>query len=203
MSELTEALEQLDYWLYDNEPEIFDSLPSGLSSEEIDEQSYTLMFKLPTEVRELYQWRNGCRALFYSIYCGTEGLTYFPLDIAVQQTHNTSAYIDDFLEKKQIHRAFFMFREFERWIHFVDCKEQEYSPAFCMTDDPSLRLAYINITTMVLTAVECYEKGYVAFNHFGGLQLNDEKEYKNILLKNCVEQDDVYQNYRIDLPLQE
>lgn len=46
MSELTEALEQLDYWLYDNEPEIFDSLPSGLSSEEIDEQSYSLMFNM-------------------------------------------------------------------------------------------------------------------------------------------------------------
>lgn len=133
MSELTEALEQLDYWLYDNEPEIFDSLPSGLSSEEIDEQSYSLMFKLPTEVRELYQWRNGCRALFYSIYCGTEGLTYSPLDIAVRQTYNTGDYI----------------------------------------------------------------------NNFGGLQLNNEKEYKNILLKNCVEQDAIYQNYKIDLPLQE
>lgn len=90
-------------------------------------------YKFPTEVRELYQWRNGCRALFYSIYCGTEGLTYSPLDIAVRQTYNTGDYI----------------------------------------------------------------------NNFGGLQLNNEKEYKNILLKNCVEQDAIYQNYRIDIPLQE
>lgn len=202
MSELKEALEQLDYWLYDNEPEIFDSLPSGLSSEQIDEQSYSLMFDLSTEVRELYQWRNGGRPLFYSIYC-PEGLSYFPLDTAVRQTHNTGGYIDIFLEKKQIEHAFFMFREFERWIHFVDCRQEEYSPIFCMTDDSSLRLAYTNITAMVLTTVECYEKGHLTFNRFGSLQLNDKKEYKNILLKNCVEQDGIYQGHSIELPLQE
>jgi hypothetical protein len=202
MSELKEALEQLDYWLYDNKPEIFDSLPSGLSSEEIDEQSYSLMFDLSTEIRELYQWRNGGGLLFYSIY-GSEGLAYFPLNAAVRQTHDTGAHIDNFLEKKQIENAFFMFREFERWIHFVDCSQEGYSPIFCMTDDSYLRLAYTNITAMVLTSIECYEGGHVTFNRFGGLQLNDEKGYKNILLKNCVEQDSVYQHYSVDKPLQE
>lgn len=40
-------------------PEVKDLFQPGLKTEEIDEITKHLPFKLPKEVYELYQWRNG------------------------------------------------------------------------------------------------------------------------------------------------
>ena len=40
-------------------PEVKDLFQPGLKSKEIDEITKDLPFKLPQEVYELYQWRNG------------------------------------------------------------------------------------------------------------------------------------------------
>jgi cell wall assembly regulator SMI1 len=50
MSDLTEALERLDYWLWDYYPNIFKSLPKGLTPEEIEEEAQSLLFDSPIQI---------------------------------------------------------------------------------------------------------------------------------------------------------
>ncbi|MBA3921472.1 MAG: hypothetical protein H0X31_07160 [Nostocaceae cyanobacterium] len=59
MSELTEGLERISLWLKKNRPDIASQLRPGLSREEIDAEAHILPFKLPEEIYELYQWRDG------------------------------------------------------------------------------------------------------------------------------------------------
>jgi hypothetical protein len=202
MSDLTEALERFDYWLWDYYPNIFKSLPKGLTLEEIEEDAQSLLFDLPKEIQELYQWKNGGPPLFYSHFC-PEGLVFYSLSKAVQITHELtgSEYVGNFLERKQINNAFFMFRSFERWLHFADCSDDEVSPILLLTDDPHLRISYTSLTSMVLTAVECYEKNILDFTDFG-IELNNLEEYISILKKHNSGDDLVRKQYGIKLPLQ-
>ncbi|MCU0536836.1 MAG: SMI1/KNR4 family protein [Hydrococcus sp. Prado102] len=59
MSTLTDALERIFNWLRANHQEAASSLQPGLSYEEIEAKLAHLPFRLPQEVYELYQWRNG------------------------------------------------------------------------------------------------------------------------------------------------
>ncbi len=59
MSLLTETLNKIEYHLQENYPEIAARLRSGLSYSEIEAKVSFLPFKLPQELYELYQWKNG------------------------------------------------------------------------------------------------------------------------------------------------
>ncbi|AFY53194.1 hypothetical protein Riv7116_0600 [Rivularia sp. PCC 7116] len=62
MSDLTDALNRIFDWLKKHPSEKYasvDVLQPGLSYEEIEIKVADLPFKLPEEVYELYQWRNG------------------------------------------------------------------------------------------------------------------------------------------------
>lgn len=62
MSALTNALERiLNWWKKNGYEEVVSNLQSGLNSAEIEEIVKYLPFKLPHEVWEIYQWRNGSR----------------------------------------------------------------------------------------------------------------------------------------------
>ncbi|BAY81092.1 PBS lyase HEAT-like repeat protein [Calothrix parasitica NIES-267] len=71
MSALTEALKRFEHWLWNNHPKRANSLPSGLTSEEINYMAQSLPFSLSEEIKELYQWSNGCSTglVTLSIYC--------------------------------------------------------------------------------------------------------------------------------------
>ena len=62
MSELIDALDRIVNWLEKHPSEKYasvDVLQPGLHYEEIDRRVADLPFKLPEEVYEIYQWRNG------------------------------------------------------------------------------------------------------------------------------------------------
>lgn len=69
MSELTEALEKLSYWIENsqssharlirNHPSVDIRLKPGLEKEMIELYVEEMNFDLPEEVYELYQWHNG------------------------------------------------------------------------------------------------------------------------------------------------
>ncbi|MEH1940439.1 MAG: SMI1/KNR4 family protein [Nostoc sp.] len=56
---LTESLDRILKSLEEKDPEIASLLQPGLTRKEIDEITKDLPFKLPEELYELYQWRNG------------------------------------------------------------------------------------------------------------------------------------------------
>lgn len=59
MSLLTKALERILEWLEKYRPYDVSFLQPGLSKAEIEVITKDLPFKLPQEVCELYQWKNG------------------------------------------------------------------------------------------------------------------------------------------------
>lgn len=168
MSVLTEALEQLTAWINQHHPKLAKSLRPGLTTEEIDNQSQTLPFQLSQEIRELYQWSNGCK-IFRTPYYLDEMLNFVPLQKAIQYTQPSEAgHISDKLKIP----GFFMFSEFERWVHFAVCDGNNTSPVLVVTDDPDTRLAYTSITSMVLLTLECYEKEIFHVGQYGFFVLN-------------------------------
>ena len=162
MSVLINALERFEYWLWNNHPKIANSLSSGLTSEEINNMAQSLPFSLSEEIKELYQWSNGCsRGLVtLSSYCD-EIIGFMPLDKAIETTYDAE-HITEHLNIP----CFYMFPEYERWIHFAVCDEKETSPILVVTDDSCTRFTYSNITSMVLTTIECYEKGIIIFSEY-------------------------------------
>ena len=216
MSVLINALERFEYWLWNNHPKIANSLSSGLTSEEINDMAQSLPFSLSEEIKELYQWSNGCsRGLVtLSSYCD-EIIGFMPLDRAIKLTHDAE-HITEHLNIP----CFYMFPEYERWIHFAVCDEEETSPILVVTDDPCTRFAYSNITSMVLTTIECYEKEIIIFGKYG-TQFNDsltsellnlesdeideyldaKEEFEKILNKHNLmfNQQAIYQKYKIEI----
>lgn len=56
---LISVLERITSWFQANKPNIIQALQPGLSREQIEAQVQVLPFRLPEEVYQLYQWRNG------------------------------------------------------------------------------------------------------------------------------------------------
>jgi hypothetical protein len=208
MSELKEALEQLDYWLFDNYPDLFESLSPGLTTEDIQEECESRLIEISEEIRDFYCWKNGANRIFYSTYHGEE-LAVLPFYKAIDFTIDMTGggYVTRLLESKQIDidSVFFMFRDFEDWIHFVDCRDRNTSPVLILSDDDHIRLTHTSLTSMVLTTLECYEAEVLTFNNLGYVHVNNMEDYRTIFAKYNANQDDIRKRYGnlIDIYLEE
>jgi hypothetical protein len=198
MSEIKEALEKLDYWLFDNYPVLFESLSPGLTTEDIQEECESRLFDISEEIRDFYCWKNGASRIFYSTYHGEE-LAVLPFYKAVEFTIDMTGggYVTRLLESKQIDidSVFFMFRDFEDWIHFVDCQDRNTSPILILSDDDYIRLTHTSLTSLVLTTLECYEEEVLIFNELGYPHLNDMEDYRSIFMKYNSDQDGIRKQY--------
>jgi hypothetical protein len=197
MSTLKEALEQLTAWVKQHHPNLAASKRPGLTPDEIDSQSQNLPFQLSQEIRELYQWSNECN-IFRSPYYFDEMLNFVPLQTAVRYSQSSEA---GYLSTQLNIPGFFMFSEFERWVHFAVCDEETISPILVVTDDPYTRIAYTSITSMVLTSLECYEKGVFHVGKYGYFVLNKSlaNEFKAIREKHNLmfNEETIRQKYNI------
>ena len=211
MSVLTQALERFEYWLWNNYPEVASSLTPGLTNEEINDMAKSLPFPLSRKIKELYQWSNGSSGglVTLSNYCD-EIIGFMPLDRAIEMTYDAE-HISEWLNLP----CFCMFPEFERWVHFAVCDEEEISPILVVTDDPCTRFAYANITSMILTTIECYEKEIIKFGKYGtefneslnvesdelDEYLDAKEEFENILNQNnsMFNQQAIRKKYNIEI----
>lgn len=169
MSVITEALERFEYWLWQNHPDIAGSLNPGLTIEEINDMAKALPFSLSREIKELYQWRNGSPGIFGTLDYSDEGLGFVSLDRAIILTYECE-HITEWVNLP----CFYMFPEYERWVHFAVCEEEETSPILIVTDDPYTRLSYTSITSMVLTTIECYEKEIIKLGDYRRTEFNHD-----------------------------
>lgn len=184
MSALTDALEQIEYWLWQNYPDVAASLPPGLTLEEINGITEVLPFKISREIQELYEWHNGSGRfnLFASVYDSNEGLVFSSLEKAVDNSDEAGH-----ISQKLNLPGFYMFREFERWVHFLICNNNEKSPMLVVTDDPYIRLGATSLTDMALTTLECCEIGILKINNYetyATFKKNNEEEFIDIFKKN-------------------
>jgi cell wall assembly regulator SMI1 len=89
MSALTDALERILTCLQQRFYDSARMFEPGLSYKDIEQRVKKLPFKLPKEVYELYQWRNGTyyaeedRAGFFD-----DGLVFLSLEAAINKCRN-------------------------------------------------------------------------------------------------------------------
>jgi SMI1 / KNR4 family (SUKH-1) len=174
MSTLTDALERILNWLQANHPKAASSLQPGLSYEEIEAKLADLPFRLPQEVYELYQWRNGSsdngEADCFDCY------RFIPLEEAIELSKYQVT--EDLLEGTFPFGWFPLFEFNGGYLAVIGAESKnDNSPIVCHYEDESI--AYTNLTGMMLTMAECYETGAYEKNELEeDWQANCEKEKK-------------------------
>ncbi|VEP15930.1 putative PBS lyase HEAT-like repeat protein [Hyella patelloides LEGE 07179] len=165
MSVLVETLDRCLKVLKDNHHNAALNLQVGLSLEKIEDTTNLLLYKIPQEIQELYQWRNGMKygGIFYSPYGGT--LTFHSLEKAVEKSFSFNGFelIGESIHVEELH----LFSSIDRWFPFAAWDKEEKTPIFTVTDDYSVRIAYTSLTNMMLVHAECYEKGLFTFEYSG------------------------------------
>lgn len=174
MTELTNALERIFKWTQQHRPRYINYLQPGLSRDEIEDLVKDLPFQIPSELYELYQWRNGARDgdLGQETAWIFGNWTFKPLEQVVaqykeafvkyQQNKNYSkyqrkSYFNNFKYLNIFYDATFYHIGFVMISKILD-----FCPVIWQYFDEGelvIHKKFTNIVTMMQTIAECYETG--------------------------------------------
>lgn len=149
---LQRALQRIFVWHRRHNPVAARALRPGLSDEQIDALTKDLPFRLPSELRVLYRWRDG----------GTPGIPFvgyhgfLSLEQAVAFHRRNRRW-------RRWGETWLPVFEFEHESYFVICDGFE-SPKpirYLFLEEPHYWVSFTNLTTMMQTAAESMEKGAV------------------------------------------
>jgi hypothetical protein len=186
LSSLTEALNRIWNWLEKNCSHQISFLQLGLSEIEIEKFLTDLPFKLSTEVRELYQWKNGtivgddpwefCWAFEYWVF--------FPLEVVIggyrERIKSYQAGMSILSSSLNRLDIFFSVEPEDTGYVLIDDKTQETSLVVfesCKAGTCSSLIKYASLTDMMLTISDCYENAYYR-NSDGYLVRDNEIAYQ-------------------------
>ncbi|PSF35822.1 hypothetical protein C7H19_15475 [Aphanothece hegewaldii CCALA 016] len=161
MSLLTQALEQILKWSSKHYPLTVTRLNQGLSYAEIKRLTKDWPIQPPTEIYELYQWRNGVGDGF--ITCEFAGLFdiwgFLPLEnVSLKKQPSPYEYeLEPFYYSLNI---FFSYESFlQGYLVFNDKGETNWVEFGEVIDGFYIRKSYYtNLTNMLLTIAESYKK---------------------------------------------
>lgn len=174
MSKLTNALDRILDWCKQNNlvgPGLLNisSLQPGLSDLEIEEIVKYIPFQLPTEVCELYKWKNGSKNendLYQSSYIFRANYPYgfYPLQMVVKDA--ISHY--EFCGKWDYLNIFFSITEPSGYV-ILEENPNKSRVIFCHSGEilGGRPYQYTSLTNMMMTIAECYETG-AYYSHFTG-----------------------------------
>lgn len=155
MSLLTEALERILNWLQVNCPSIALFPYPGLAHEQIEQLTKNLPFQLPSEICELYNWRNGTLhghgffpfSVFYSL---EEAILYNKQEVKYWQEGDDPIALCRLIIFS--HNGSFF---------FVVCEKEEKQsvPIWVEHTGQQPVICYANLTSLILMIAECYETG--------------------------------------------
>ena len=193
-SPLTKALNRILHWLEQNRADYIKYLQPGLSKGDIDNLVQDLPFQLPSEVYDLYQWKNG--ALLPKLpedhYLYEKGLIFKPswsfrplqevVEICLENFNKEKlfdSYINFFPDGKVFRNKFDILPIFytisyyniddycsgSLWIN----QEQGLNPVIFndFQEGENVLEKYSSLTSMMLTIAECYEVGIYDQYYFG------------------------------------
>jgi hypothetical protein len=187
MSVITKSLEKIVNWLQVNYPESVYGLPPGLSDSEIEKLTQPLSFNIPWEVREIYHFCNGSFTLAPS-------LILEPLNVAIENTRYA-----DWMRGNEIPsstKILPLFHGDGKDFYYVICDEQENdSPVWCVLVGLEPLEYAASLTSLILTAWECYETGayYMKIYEDGYSYVEEDfKTFKKIFQKYNPEQMDTF-----------
>ena len=193
-SPLTKALNRILHWLEQNRADYVEYLQPGLSKGDIDNLVQDLPFQLPSEVYDLYQWKNG--ALLPKLpedhYLYEKGLIFKPswsfrplqevVEICLENVNKEKlfdSYINFFPDGKVFRNKFDILPIFYtiRYYNIDDyCsgslwinQEQGLNPVIFndFQEGENVLEKYSSLTSMMLTIAECYEVGIYDQYYFG------------------------------------
>lgn len=165
MSVLTVALERIMQWLRANQPEYAASFLPGLKYSEIQSLETEFGFKLPNEIYELYQWRNGTEEDAKAICFPT--FEFLPISRAIEHTKRCNQFIE---ESKKFSReegewyeicplfTFIANNGILCGVTIVDYQGGKI-PVVDIGEGDMARINYASLTDMMLTLAEYYETG--------------------------------------------
>lgn len=158
-SRLSAVVDRLADWLPMNSPAAARALQPGLSSADVVVRSAAEGCQLPPEVVAFYAWHNGMRT---------------DTDVPLVWYHRFMS-LDDSFERRRTYQNpvlramsplpddWFPLFEFEGEFYFTRCQsDQAQAPIWHWSgEEPEVRLVYANLTVMLETAVDWYERGAV------------------------------------------
>ncbi|MBV6621910.1 MAG: SMI1/KNR4 family protein [Rivularia sp. (in: Bacteria)] len=171
MSDLTDALNRIVNWLKNHTSEKYASVDvwqPGLSYEEIDRRVADLPFKLPEEIYELYQWRNGTYEGEEDFSRFFSGYAFLSLESAIKEYEELNW---------KLH-----------WFPIFYLDSRDYFIISCQSEDLALilriylgggegeQVLFSSLTNMMLTIAECYETGAFYFDDEGYLTSSYSKQ---------------------------
>ncbi len=190
MSQLTQALERILEIRKKIYPPAVTNLNPGLTKTEIETITAYWLTKLPTEIYELYQWRNGVGGGSKTYEPGGlfERWAFEPLqNISIEKQPSPYEYpldtpfysLNIFFSYESCFQGYIVFnnKAETQWVELVDivdgfCERmREYTPFYY----------YTNLTNMLLTIAESDEKAYFQ-DYMGNWKVNEEIR-KNIWYK--------------------
>ncbi|GAA6614673.1 hypothetical protein [Scytonema sp. NUACC26] len=158
MSELTEGLERIRLWLMRNIPDRAAQLSPGLSRAEIDAQAHILPFKLPEEIYELYQWRDGSSGYNF-LFENSEFMSLQEAVSAYCEQMGESRY-DEREEAKFFEYSFPIFKLWYQGNVFYTVVPYQQGKSIIRMYDPECNdysLRYHSLTNLILHAASWYE----------------------------------------------
>ncbi|MCC3415948.1 MULTISPECIES: SMI1/KNR4 family protein [unclassified Microcoleus] len=176
MEELTNALERILKWMQKHDPQIATIWQAELSLSEIEEKVRLLPFRLPQEVYELYQWRNGFIQRAQGWSQGWGGHDSYNLDFLIKNYFDSINYSEECVafannsssESLRNPQWFSLFGHDKQDYFIIGEQKKQVSPVFCFDygdwDDFRPKLKYSSLTSMMPTIAECYETG--AYYHY-------------------------------------
>lgn len=174
MSALTEALDRILNWLQHHRPSDVSLLQPGLSEAEIEEIVADLPWRLPNDIRQLYQWKNGTRIAgeYWEFAWTFEVWAFYPLQIVVDGYRDRMKYYEYEpwhpsygFDSPEVLSIFFSVEPTDTGYVIVDDRTQEASPVVfqsCKAGACSPIIKYASLTNMILTIAESYKTAYCA-----------------------------------------
>lgn len=159
---MIEALERIMNWLRKHQPDYAASFLPGLKPDEIQAAEAELGFKLPEEIYQLYQWRNGTKKDAMAI-CFPP-MQFLPLSEAIEYSQGWNGYILEekkFMEDSKWYETSPLFIFIQDNCDFCGIPVVDYqiekSPVVVLGEGYMPHIFYTSLTDMMFTLAECYE----------------------------------------------
>lgn len=182
-TDLIDCLQRILNWLQQNAPLYAQGFLPGLSYEEIEVIISNLPFKIPKEVYDLYQWRNGTdsKAMIFVYHY------FWYLDMALEISSDCVNDPWSLELREEAGEPFYLFPifEFEGEYFAVlgETTQVETAPVYHIAaKGAGIARAFNSLTTMMQAIAESYETGVYQLTPEGRLELNYEK-FRRLRLK--------------------
>lgn len=175
MSDLNNALERIMRWLQKYQPEFANSFLPGLKPEELQLIETQLGLTLPSEICELYQWRNGTEEDAPAVCFPT--MEFLPIHKAVECTQGINEYIKELAEIESPWYAkspLFVFLQNNCDFCGIPIIKlpRKTIPVVVLGEGEMPTLFYTSITDMMQVLAECYETGAYYLDQQGYVNAN-------------------------------